>query len=247
MSTYIIALAMFIWEWLLAPPLRWGMSLSLEWQIEIGLAVLCFKFRHALFEHAIIGREEVADWWADRIFSRDWYYFGSMDEAAFRGLLEAMRKRAYRQQSLADRLEARARGSLWSRLAWKAAARRRARANALFDEMSRLEELRAEIAKEKKDSERTETQRTVLKLMRMLDSDNSANAAKALSELRRVGNSFDWSRLAPPEMSEKQTERLLQFLRLMVGTTSVGEARNAYRSALMLLQQNGWQSHWDTL
>jgi hypothetical protein len=83
----------------------------------------------------------------------------------------------------------------------------------------------------------------VLQLMRRLDSGEPNLASAALGELNGIRSWFDWGTLAPKEMAGAQRARLIQCLRLMASTTSVGEARNAYRSALRLMQQNdaGWQ------
>jgi hypothetical protein len=45
--------------------------------------------------------------------------------------------------------------------------------------------------------------------------------------------------MGPPER-----EKLTKVLRLMAGTSSLDEARNAYRSAVRMLQEGGWSRHW---
>lgn len=77
----------------------------------------------------------------------------------------------------------------------------------------------------------------VLQLMRLLESSDAEAAADALAELNGVTQWFDWQSLAPSEMSASQRARLVQLLRLMAGTNSVGEACNAYRRALRMLHQ----------
>lgn len=85
----------------------------------------------------------------------------------------------------------------------------------------------------------------VPRLMRLLDSPDGDAAIDALGVLNRIRVSFDWETLAPAEMAGAQRVRFVQLLRLMSGTNSVGEARNAYRSALRMLEQNNWKWRWD--
>jgi hypothetical protein len=85
----------------------------------------------------------------------------------------------------------------------------------------------------------------VLQLMRRLDSDDPELASVALAELNGIQSWFDWGTLVPKEMAGAQRARLVQCLRLMASTTSVGEARNAYRSALRMMQQNDAAWQWE--
>jgi hypothetical protein len=83
----------------------------------------------------------------------------------------------------------------------------------------------------------------VLQLMRRLDADDPKSASAALADLNGIQSWFDWGTLVPKDMASARRSRLIQCLRLMAGTSSVGEARNAYRSALRMMQQSdaGWQ------
>jgi hypothetical protein len=81
--------------------------------------------------------------------------------------------------------------------------------------------------------------------MQRLDSLDDRAANGALGELKRIGNWFDWEGLAPKEMAPPQRERLVKLLRLMAGTTSLDEARNAYRTALRMLQERNWDRQWE--
>ena len=60
-----------------------------------------------------------------------------------------------------------------------------------------------------------------------------------------MANWFRWESLAPKEMAPPQREKLTKVLRLMAGTSSLDEARNAYCSALRMLQENGWSHYWE--
>lgn len=85
----------------------------------------------------------------------------------------------------------------------------------------------------------------VLQLMRLLQSSDGEAAADALAELNGVTQWFDWQSLAPREMPASQRTRLVQVLRLMAGTNSIGEACNAYRTALRMLEQNQCAWQWE--
>jgi hypothetical protein len=85
----------------------------------------------------------------------------------------------------------------------------------------------------------------VLALMRKLESGNDWAAAGALSELNGIRASFDWESLAPVGIAPAQRKRLVNILMLMAGTTSLGEARNALRSARVILEQNHCDWQWE--
>jgi hypothetical protein len=85
----------------------------------------------------------------------------------------------------------------------------------------------------------------VLQLMRRLDSDETELASAALADLNGIQSWFDWSTLVPKEMAGALRARLIQCLRLMASTSSVGEARNAYRSALRMMQQGEAAWQWE--
>jgi hypothetical protein len=85
----------------------------------------------------------------------------------------------------------------------------------------------------------------VLQLMRRLDSGDPELASVALAELNGIRSWFDWATLVPKDMVGAQRARLVQCLRLMASTTSVGEARNAYRSALRMMRQNNMAWQWE--
>ncbi len=85
----------------------------------------------------------------------------------------------------------------------------------------------------------------VLQLMRLLESRDAEMAAQALAELNGIASWFDWQTLAPPEMPAPRRARLVQLLKLMAGTNSVGEACNAYRGALRMLRQIECAWQWE--
>jgi hypothetical protein len=85
----------------------------------------------------------------------------------------------------------------------------------------------------------------VLSLMRKLESGSELAAVNALSELNRIRARFDWESLAPVGISEAQRQRLVNVLTLMACTTSLGEARNALRSARLILEQNHCDWQWE--
>lgn len=84
----------------------------------------------------------------------------------------------------------------------------------------------------------------VLQVMRRLDSDDAEAAFDALAELNGIRGWFDWETLAPKEMAATQRARVVRLLQLMAGTTSVGEARNAYRTALRMMEADNRGWHW---
>ena len=246
MSTYIAALAAAIWDWVIAPPLNWLLSLSLEWRIELGALLVCAFFCIPIIENLAIGRERFGEWWTERKRRREWYYYADMQPGDFRALLSAIRREAEKQIRLAERLEGRSSRGFLGEILRLAAWRRQKRAEALQAEADRLERLWKAIEKERGSQGDSAAMRTkVLGLMRRLDSLDDRAANGALGELKRIGNWFDWEGLAPKEMAPPQRERLVKLLRLMAGTASLDEARNAYHSALRMLEQSNWDRQWE--
>jgi|HubBroStandDraft_3_1064219.scaffolds.fasta_scaffold00850_3 hypothetical protein len=246
MSTYLVGLLMAARDWLLAPPLHWLLSLSLEWQLELAIFAIATVFFFPIAENLFIGRELGGEWWAERRRVREWYYYGSMEAREFRRVVNALRREADKQDRLAERLEGRGGGAFQSQILQRAASRRHDRAQALDDEADRLEALWQAIEKERENpSDSGAARAEVLALMRRLDSYNDRDAQRALAELRRFGNRFAWDSLAPKEFTAPQRERLVKLLRLMAGTSSLDEARNAYRNALRLMEQDGCDWQWE--
>lgn len=245
MSTYLFALLATVWNWVFAPPLYWLHSLSLEWQIELGAVLVFAVFCAPIIERIVIGRELSGEWWSERKRRYDWYYYGSMEPREFRAVIAALRRKAEKETRLAERLEGRGGGALTSRVLKKASWRRQMRAEALHAEADRLEALWKAVEKERENAaDSPATRAKVLQLMRRLASADDRTAGGALAELKRMGNWFRWETLSPSDMAEPQREKLTKLLRLMAGTSSLEEARNAYRRALNLLQEGGWSRHW---
>jgi hypothetical protein len=246
MSTYVVAFAVAIWDFVIAPPINWLLSLSLEWRIELGALLVCTFFCIPIIENLAIGRERSGEWWTERKRRREWYYYADMELSDFRALLGSMRRLAERQVRLAERLEGRGSRGFLGEILRLAAGRRQKRAEALDAEADRLERLWKAIEKERgSQGDSVATRAKVLGLMRRLDSLDDRAANGALGELKRIGNWFDWEGLAPKEMAPPQRERLVKLLRLMAGTTSLDEARNAYQTALRMLQERNWDRQWE--
>jgi hypothetical protein len=246
MSTYIVAFAVAIWDWVIAPPINWLLSLSLEWRIELGALLVCTFFCIPIIENLAIGRERAGEWWSERKRRREWYYYARMEAGDFRALVSSIRRLAERQVRLAERLEGRSSRGFLGEILRLAAWRRQKRAEALHAEADRLERLWKAIEKERgSQGDSAATRAKVLGLMRRLDSLDDRAANGALGELKRIGNWFDWEGLAPKEMAPPQRERLVKLLRLMAGTTSLDEARNAYHTAFRMLQERNWDRQWE--
>jgi hypothetical protein len=246
MSTYLLALVTTIWDWVVAPPLNWLLSISLEWQIELGMLVIFTVFCGSIIEHYFVGWELGGEWWKERKRVREWYYYGSMEPREFRPLVGSIRRKADKEVRLAERLEGRGGGGLKSQVLHRAAWRRRMRAQALHDKADRLEQLWQAIEKERgSPGDSAATRPKVLGLMRRLDSIDEHAAKGALAELKRIGNWFDWECLVPEPMPPPQRDRLVKLLKLMAGTASLNEARNAYRNAFSMLKQNNWDRLWE--
>ena len=246
MSTYLLAFLLATWDWVFAPPLHWLFSLSLEWQIELAILLGVTVFLAPIIEKFVIGREQSGLWWAERKRRREWYRIGGMAPQEFHDLVRSIRRAADKQTRLAERLEGRGGNGFTTHFLRRAAWRRRIRALAFHDEADRLERLWTEIEKERETAADGPATRTkVLRLMRRLDSRDDDAASGALAELRRMGNWFKWESLAPRAMEAPLRDKFIKVLRLMAGTSSLDEARNAYRSALRILQENGWGRHWE--
>lgn len=245
MSTYLLMLGQAVWDWVLAPPLHWALGLPLEWKLELGALLFCAMFWRLIIEHYVISIEELRAWWAEKGRIGEWYAYARMPERNFRELLNAMRRRADRLDQLADRFDDRSHAGLVGRVLWNAAGHRRAQAEAQRNEAERLERLWQAIEKERGGpGDKAGMRKKVLRLMRRLDAADRRAAQNALDELNRIGAWFDWDSLAPSEMTAAQRSRLVQLLRLMAGTNSLGEARNAYTSALKALQDIDLEWEW---
>jgi hypothetical protein len=246
MSKYLFLLVKQIWDWVLAPPLHWALALSSEWQVELAIALFSLVFYRPLLVGFVIGRERIAEWWTERQRVQEWYAVAGMNEGNFRSFVASLRQRADKEERLAERLEYRTEGRFGGAILRSTAARRQERAESLRDEADRLDRLWQEIEKERANpSDGAATRAKVLRLMRRVGGLDERAAANALLELNRISGSFAWISLTPKAMAADQKTRVVQLLRLMSGTTSVGEARNAYDSAFRMLQENGWQRLWE--
>jgi hypothetical protein len=244
MSAYLLALLMTIWEWVLAPPLHWLGSLSIEWQFELGALLVLAVFSITIIENLFIGRELSGEWWSERKRHREWFRIGSMEPREFHAVVTSLRRKAEKETRLAERLQGRGVSALMSQILQRAVWRRQVRAEALHNEADRLEGLWRAIEKERENADSAETRTVVLQLMRRLLSADDRTSSAALAELKRKGNSFSWESLAPRGMGPPEREKLTKVLRLMAGTSNVDEARNALRTALRMLQEGGWSRHW---
>jgi hypothetical protein len=286
MSPYLIGFAQLVWAWILWPPLRWAISLPLEWQVELSILALLGAFHRPLIEYWFVGRDAVRDWWEEREWKLEWYEFGKMSYPDFREIMERIREQAEKEDERASFLERRAGRGFVGSILRKAAGRREDRADWLREEAKRLgrlwdriqserrtedlrrqsedaerrqreeEERRQREEQERRQEEEAERRRKtkddrspmrdkVLSLMRKLESGSELAAVNALSELNRIRAKFDWESLAPVGISAAQRQRLVNVLTLMAGTTSLGEARNALRSARLILEQNHCDWQWE--
>lgn len=247
MSPYLIALWQFIWEWLLAPPLHWALSLSREWQWELGGLLMALVFRRLIVEYSVISVELFREWRAERASASEWYYYGEMEDAEFEALLESLRERAARAEEMAERLQFRA-GRLNLGIMRDAARRREQKAAKLNSEVDRLKLLRERIELERASDDGSWISReAVLSFMRSLDSSSAGIAMQAMTNLNRIWASFDWEQLAPHGAPESERRRIVTLLRMMASTSSIAEAQNALRRALQILKQshNEWQWQWN--
>jgi hypothetical protein len=233
------------WEWVLAPPLRWVLALSAEWQLELCILLVVVFLWRPIIEHSFITVDEVRSWRKEKQRIREWYYYASMKERDLRADVSAIRRQADQQDLLARRLDQHSRAGLTGEVLRKAAMQRRAAAEALRNEAGRLERLWHAIEKERGGpGDKAGMRAKVLRLMRQLESTDQRAASNALAELNRIGSGFDWDSLVPSEMTPAQRRRLVQLLRLMAGTNSLGEALNAYASALQMLQDIDQEWEW---
>lgn len=252
MSPYFIALWQLIWTWVIAPPEHWALSLSREWQWELGVAALAFVFRRRIIEHSLIGVELVREWREERARQSEWYHYGAMEDAEFQRVVESLRDRAAKEEELAERLKSRAGSRFNLRMVRDAAWRREQCAAALYQEADRLELLRERIELERARNNGGDDDVTgrdeVLDLMRKLDSGGDRTAMRALAELNRIWSTFEWERLtftAPKDVKR----RVVTLLRIMASTTHVPEAQNALRTAMQILKQSNcdwWQWERET-
>jgi hypothetical protein len=248
MSPYLQLFFEKVWAWLVAPPLNWALSLSMEWRLEVIAAVLLVAFRYRLFEYFVIGHERADELWRERQRVREWYRYARMSGAKFQAVLKALDRKADTQDRLADRLEDRAGGPYSTGILAEAASRRRRRAEALRSEIRRLRELWREIENQRSECERKPPRSgLVLSLMKQLDSVDEQEAANALAMLNRCRAWFDLESLAPAEMPVAECRRLTQLLMLMAGTSSLGEARNAYHSALKIMRKHDLEWLWEAV
>jgi hypothetical protein len=244
MSPYLVMAFQSIWEWVLAPPLTGLQSLSHEWQFELAIALILVVFRDRLMEAVVVSGQLTGEWASGQKRRSEWYRIARMDVRTFTALIAALRSKAQKENRLAGRLDRN--GEIMNGPRSRAAQRRYARAHALNNEADRLEALWQTIEQEREKAKEGPAARAeVLRLMRRLLSMDESTASGAFAELRRMGNSFRWDYLVPKELSAPQSERLLKVLRLMAGTTSLDEARTAYRSGLRILQDSGWGHYWE--
>lgn len=241
MSPYLIAFLGKVWDWLIAPPANWTLSLSTEWKIELAAVALILSFRRTVIELGVIGRELMAEAWAEHQRAREWNHYGSMEEADFDNVLARLNDQADREEELSDRLMARARSSGFQQTLRAAAERRRGKASHCRSEVRRLRELWAAVETARQEEERRRERENIIDLMRQLTWIDERAGHAALNELRRFSNSFDWESLLPEKMLRFEKERIVRCLRIMAGTSLLGEARNAYETAERLLREAGWE------
>jgi hypothetical protein len=170
-----------------------------------------------------------------------------------------LRKAAARREERADwlREEANRLKSLWDRIQSERRAedvkRQRREDERRQREGDKRRQREEEERRQQEEAERRRKTRNdgsnmrdkVLSLMRKLESGSEVAAVNALSELNRIRAQFDWESLAPVGISQAQRQRLVSVLTLMAGTTSLGEARNALRSARVVLEQNHCDWQWE--
>ncbi len=244
MSTYLALLFQEIWQWILAPPLHWAQSLSLEWQLELGGLLFAALFHRRIVEYSVISGQTAREWWAERRRLHEWYYYGSMNESEFLNRVDALRQDADHQERLAERLEEHGAQGFRGDILRGAAIRRQQQAERLREQARRLERLWKAIEKERSGpGNKIGMRKKVLGLTRDLVSGNRAE--EALAELNRIAGWFDWEILAPAGMSPPERELLVHWLTRMARAESVKEAWEAYDRAHRLLEQNNAEWEWD--
>jgi hypothetical protein len=155
-----------------------------------------------------------------------------------------LREEADRLKHLWDKIQRERRAEDLRRQSEEAERRRREQEQRQREQEERRQ--REEDGRRRKTTEdRPNMRDKVLSLMRKLESGSELAAVNALSELNRIRARFDWESLAPVGISEAHRQRLVNVLTLMAGTTSLGEARNALRSARLILEQNHCDWQWE--
>jgi hypothetical protein len=248
MGGYVLYVIGLTWTWVIAPPVHWALTLSLELQLEFVTLLLIVTFYRPLLVAFVVGRERFCTWREEQQLLREWNFYASMTESAFRTRIDSLRRQADDHDNLAERLERRAEGKYRSGVTRTAATRHQMQAEAIRVEMERIENLwrQIEVARKKEEAE-PPVRDKILRLMRRLAGLDEGAAAKALSELNRISSTFEWIGLSAKAMPNEKKTRLVQLLRLMSSTTSVGEARNAYMCAFNMMKEGGWAHLWENV
>lgn len=245
MSPYLVAVLVTIWDWVFAPPINWVLSLSLEWKIELGLLAIAVLLGRRIIENYFVGRELSGEWLAEHKRKSEWYELWNTNPEAFTARIRALRQQAEQNTRLAERLEGRGGSKLAVSWLRKAAWRRRVTAQANHNEADRLEALWRVVEKERDKAANAANRIKVLQLMRRLMAHDERVAQEAFAEIRRMSNWFAWESLAPKDLAPQLRDRLVKFLRLMAGTSSLEESRAAYGNALRVLEESGRSRAWE--
>ena len=95
------------------------------------------------------------------------------------------------------------------------------------DEMLRIQALMKEIEAAREIQQRQQAKANFIYLLKLLESENSAAAATALSQIYKLRNSVNWFDLIPSELPAALRDQAAKFLAIAAGTLSLNEARTA--------------------
>jgi hypothetical protein len=222
-------LAFLAYHWLFFAILVLAAALSRR---VLELQVLTAQTVKTLFDAAIEQRKKKAAEGAER---RQAARFQIMTDEEFNDLRTSLRTRIKWHGECAKALEEAAYKSNWQ---WREASLRASaldhseKARLLSEELARLEGLwratqKSRIEQRERDR-KTRVQDHILDLIEALASGGEAEARAALAKLNALRTSFDWRSLVPAGIPAEDQRRVLRLIEVMVGTSQLGEARNAF-------------------
>jgi hypothetical protein len=224
----------------------WAGSVSESTWIVAGGTTLAFVMRGTLFEtHAVISyttRRRIMEARADR----EWDRLGSLSDTEFEELMTWRSEWAQAEFNKADVCTQAAKTSsiLLDILGRKQSLRRQAqkhreKMHTINAESERLQDLKAQIDRERAKQSIRVGANGVRRLMASLMSPSEDIATTALMELNRIAGQIDWEPFLPTGAASAVRTRVLNILRRLAGTNSLGEARNAYAQYQQMAEAHG--------
>jgi hypothetical protein len=224
----------------------WAGSVSETTWIVAGGATLAYVMRGTLFEtQAVISyttRRRIAEARADR----EWNRLGSLSDTEFEELMTWRSEWAQAEFGKADVCTQAAKSSslLLDILGRKGSLRRQAqkhreKMHTINAESERLQDLKGQIDRERAKQSMRVGANGVRRLMMSLMSASEDIAATALMELNRIAGQIDWEPFLPKGAAAAVRTRVLNILRRLAGTNSLGEARNAYTQYQQMAEGHG--------